>query len=116
MSLLARTQRHTIPAKDTVAVAESNDDLWLRLQTEFRALTAEVREYLSSLPDRASMSDDWLRTQAESELNRLFKNPRYEVATQDDELFLLSCSHRRYILGFAHTRPCSTTPVSRRSW
>lgn len=87
MSLLARTQRHTIPANDTVAVAESNDDLWLRLQAEFRALTAEVREYLSSLPDRASMSDDWLRTQAESELNRLFKNPRYEVATQD-ELFL----------------------------
>jgi pilus assembly protein CpaF len=87
MSLRERAQRHDVPVSHTATTQESNDELWMRLQSEFRALAAEVRTHLSSLPDRASMSDDWLRTQAESELNRLFKDPRFDVAAAD-EVFL----------------------------
>jgi pilus assembly protein CpaF len=57
--------------------------MWTRLQKEFASLTTEVREFLSSLPDRASMSDDWLRTQAESELIRLFKHSKYDLPPAD---------------------------------
>lgn len=87
MSLRERAQRHDVPVSHTATTQESNDELWMRLQSEFRALAADVRTHLSSLPDRASMSDDWLRTQAESELNRLFKDPRFDVAAAD-EVFL----------------------------
>ena len=66
---------------------ENVDEVWLRLQHELQELTSQVRSHLSSLPDRASMSDDWLRTQAEAELNRLFRNPSF-AATDIDKEFL----------------------------
>lgn len=87
MSLRARALQH-----DRVDVApqtptENVDEVWLRLQHELQELTSQVRSHLSSLPDRASMSDDWLRTQAEAELNRLFRNPSF-AATDVDKEFL----------------------------
>lgn len=87
MSLRARALQH-----DRVDVApqtptENVDEVWLRLQHELQELTSQVRSHLSSLPDRASMSDDWLRTQAEAELNRLFRNPSF-AATDIDKEFL----------------------------
>lgn len=83
MSLRSRVLRQeTAPVSETPR-PESKDEMWSRLQDEFAALTTEVRGYLSSLPDRASMSDDWLRTQAESELIRLFKEPRFEMPPAD---------------------------------
>jgi len=87
MSLRARALQH-----DRVDVApqtptENVDEVWLRLQHELQELTSQVRSHLSSLPDRASMSDDWLRTQAEAELNRLFRNPNF-AATDVDKEFL----------------------------
>ena len=85
MSLRARALQ-----ADRVAVApqsptENVDETWLRLQHELQELTSEVRSHLSSLPDRASMSDDWLRTQAEAELNRLFRNPSLAATDMDKE-------------------------------
>ena len=84
MSLRTRVLRQeAIPAAEAPK-PESSDEMWSRLQDSFAALTTEVRGYLSSLPDRASMSDDWLRTQAESEMIRLFKEPRFELPPADE--------------------------------
>jgi pilus assembly protein CpaF len=66
---------------------DPDDAVWLRLQNEFQALTELVRGHLSTIPDRASMSDDRLRTEAEAELIRLFQQPQFKVPAAD-ELFL----------------------------
>jgi len=84
MSLRARARRSESGVVAESPTVETNDDTWRRLQTTFRSLGSEVRSFLSSLPERASMSDDWLRTQAESELIRLFKDPRFEVSPLDE--------------------------------
>lgn len=84
MSLRTRVLRHDTPTDERTAPNESRDDMWRRLQPEFQALTAEVRTHLSSLPDRATMSDDWLRTQAESELIRLFRQPAFATSVLDE--------------------------------
>ena len=84
MSLRSRVLRQdTVPEPHTPK-SESVDETWSRLQATFTSLTGDVRSYLSSLPDRASMSDDRLRTQAESELIRLFKTPRFEMPAVDE--------------------------------
>ncbi|NDH46083.1 MAG: hypothetical protein EBY04_06925, partial [Actinobacteria bacterium] len=83
MSLRARVLRHELTPEPQPPHIETIDEMWSRLQPLFASLTAEVRAYLSSLPDRSSMSDDWLRTQAESELIRLFKSPRFEMPLAD---------------------------------
>jgi pilus assembly protein CpaF len=87
MSLKSRVLRHDMAPEPEQPKPESIDEMWSRLQTTFSSLTGEVRTFLSALPDRASMSDDWLRTQAESELIRLFKTPRFELPA-GDEAFL----------------------------
>jgi pilus assembly protein CpaF len=84
MSLRARVLRHELTPEPQPPHIETIDEMWSRLQPLFASLTAEVRAYLSSLPDRSSMSDDWLRTQAESELIRLFKSPRFEMPLADE--------------------------------
>jgi len=87
MSLRARALQQDRVEVAPIAPGENVDDMWLRLQLQLQELTTEVRSYLSSLPDRASMSDDWLRTQAEAELNRLFRLPKVD-ATDSDKEFL----------------------------
>jgi pilus assembly protein CpaF len=66
------------------ALLDAEDSMWLRLQNDFHALADEVRGYLSTIPDRASMSDERLRAEAESELIRLFKQPQFEVPPADE--------------------------------
>ncbi len=87
MSLQARALRRERESVAPEPAAPNGDETWLRLRSDFKSLVTEVRSYLSSLPDRATMSDDWLRTQAESELIRLFKDPKF-AAPQADEAFL----------------------------
>ena len=87
MSLRARALQHDRVDVAPQTLTENVDEVWLRLQHELQELTSQVRSHLSSLPDRASMSDDWLRTQAEAELNRLFRNPSF-AATDIDKEFL----------------------------
>lgn len=87
MSLHARALRREREVAAPESTRSNEDATWLRLRTEFKALATEVRSFLSSLPDRATMSDDWLRTQAESELIRLFKDSKF-AAPQSDEMFL----------------------------
>ncbi|MEY3132158.1 MAG: hypothetical protein RLZ29_495 [Actinomycetota bacterium] len=84
MSLRSRVLRHDAAPEPQIPKPETVDETWSRLQATFASLTGEVRSHLSSLPDRASMSDDWLRTQAESELIRLFKTPRFEMPASDE--------------------------------
>jgi len=84
MSLRSRVLRQDTTPEPQTPKSESVDETWSRLQATFTSLTGDVRSYLSSLPDRASMSDDRLRTQAESELIRLFKTPRFEMPAVDE--------------------------------
>ena len=84
MSLRSRVLRQDTAPEPHTPKSESVDETWSRLQATFTSLTGDVRSYLSSLPDRASMSDDRLRTQAESELIRLFKTPRFEMPAVDE--------------------------------
>ncbi|NBX12525.1 MAG: CpaF family protein [Acidimicrobiia bacterium] len=84
MSLRSRVLRQDTAPEPQTPKSESVDETWSRLQATFTSLTGDVRSYLSSLPDRASMSDDRLRTQAESELIRLFKTPRFEMPAVDE--------------------------------
>lgn len=83
MSLRARVLRQDQAPEPQIERAETADEIRARLQSFLSALTSEVRAHLSSLPDRASMSDDWLRTQAESELIRLFKSPQFDLPAPD---------------------------------
>ena len=87
MSLQARALRREHKSTDIDITRHESDETWLRLRTELKSLVTEVRAHLSSLPDRATMSDEWLRTQAESELIRLFKDPKF-TALPSDEAFL----------------------------
>lgn len=80
MSLRTRV-RHTAANPKEVS---GGDESWVRLQSVARELIADVRQYLSSLPDRASMSDDWLRTRAEVRLNTLLADAHDSMPTTDE--------------------------------
>lgn len=87
MRLHERIQKHDTSLVESSVSQSADDTIWLRLQNEFQALAEQVRAYLSTIPDRASMSDDRLRTEAESELIRLFQQPNFAVSAAD-EMFL----------------------------
>ena len=86
MSLRARVLRSEGARPDPEVVVETKDETWQRLRDDFRGLTTDVRAYLSSLPDRTSMSDERLRTMAEAEMIRLFRER--EAVPESDESFL----------------------------
>lgn len=87
MSLRARVLRNEGHPLVADVTPDESDDTWSRLYDVFQVLVTDVRSYLSSLPDRTSMSDERLRTMAESEMIRLFRD-RDDVASQSDQQFL----------------------------
>ena len=86
MSLRARVLRSEGVRLDPEVAVETKDETWQRLRDDFRNLTTDVRTYLSSLPDRTSMSDERLRTMAEAEMIRLFRER--DPVPESDERFL----------------------------